>query len=92
MTIPAQPSWWATKFRDLPLLQLAPLMDDTDVEFAGTMMYLRGMLDSIVDAAVDDGYQPPPLLDVQLNAYAGAAWAALDELRCAETTFAEVIS
>lgn len=91
MSIPAQPSWWSTEFRDLPLLRLQPLMDDTDVEFAGTMIYLRGLLDHIASAAIYDGLKPLPLLDVQLNAYAGAAWAALDELRCAQATFAAVI-
>lgn len=49
------------------------------------------MTTAFLDAAVHDGLKPLSLLDVQLNAYAGAAWAALDELRCAQALFAAVI-
>ena len=88
--IPSAPSWWYAKYRDMPIFQLDPMMNDDDVDFTSDIIYLRSLLSEMVDAAHYDGFQPAPLLDVELNAYAWDAFAALEDLRAAETVFAEV--
>lgn len=52
-------SAWNAKFKDLPTLQVLPVMTDDDVEFHSDITYMRSLLDAIVQQAAHGGHCGP---------------------------------
>jgi hypothetical protein len=60
MTGTAFPTPWSTDYADLIVFRPKPTMTDDDVDFQSDRLYIRALIEQIVEDTVCDGYRPQP--------------------------------